>query len=330
MSTSPTRRALVALAVTLATLLAACSSSSSKKSPAAGTSGTTTAAAGASSGAATFPVTVQSAQGPVTVKAQPKAVISLSPTATEDLFAIGAGPQVTAVDDQSNFPTEAPKTDLSGFQPNVEAIAARKPDLVVVADDSAGVSAALGKVGVAVLVEPAAKNLDEAMAQIGQLGQATGHTSEAAALVTRIRGDVGKIVASAPKPARPVRIYHEVDQTFYSATSSTFIGQLYKTLGAENIADPADKDGSGYPQLSPEFIVKANPDAIFLSDAKCCGQSLQTVAARPGWSGINAVKSGTVISLSEDVASRWGPRVVDLVQAIADGMAKVPAGGPNG
>lgn len=319
MSSSSTRRAFVALAATLATLLAACSSGGSR---------THVAAAGQKTGAA-FPVTVQSAQGPVTLKAEPKAIVSLSPTATETLFAIGAGPQVTAVDDQSNFPANAPKTDLSGFKPNVEAIAARKPDLVVVADDSAGLSGALGKVGVPVLVQPAVKTLDDAFAQIDQLGQATGHTAPAHELVVRMRADIDATVAAATKPGRPVRIYHEVDQTLYTATSSTFIGQLYKKLGAQNIADAAD-DGSGYPQLSAEFVVKANPQAIFLADAKCCGQSRETVAARPGFAGVDAVRTGTVIPLDEDIASRWGPRIVDLVKILAAGMAKVPPGGSGG
>ena len=124
--------------------------------------------------------------------------MSLSPTATEDLFAIGAGPQVVAVDDQSNYPASAPRTDLSGLKPNVEAIAAKKPDLVVIADDSTGLSASLAKIGVLALVEPPAKNLDDAYAQIGQLGVATGHTVAADALASSMRAQIARLTAAVP------------------------------------------------------------------------------------------------------------------------------------
>ena len=187
-------------------------------------------------------------------------------------------------------------------------------------------SAALSKVGIATLVEDAATTLDDAYAQIGQLGAATGHVQQAGALVASMRASIAALVAAEPHRARPLRIYHEVDQTFYSATSTTFIGQLYTLLGARDIADAADSQGSGYPQLSAEYIVKADPDVIFLADGLCCGQTPATVAARPGWSTITAVKDHAVVTLDDDVASRWGPRVVDLVKAIAAGLALAPPG----
>jgi iron complex transport system substrate-binding protein len=95
----------------------------------------------------------------------------------------------------------------------------------------------------------------------------------------------------------------------------------------ENVADPADADGAkgGYPQLSQEVLVKANPDLIFLADTKCCKQSPETVKARSGWAGITAVKNNQVVALDDDIASRWGPRAVELVRAIVDAVAKVPA-----
>jgi cobalamin transport system substrate-binding protein len=122
---------------------------------------------------------------------------------------------------------------------------------------------------------------------------------------------------AAAKPDRPLSYYHELDKNLYSATSKTFIGQLYAQLGMENIADAADKDGSGYPQLSAEYVVKADPDLIFLADTKCCGQSAKTVAARDGWEQLTAVKSGGVVELDDDIASRWGPRVVDFLKTVA-------------
>jgi iron complex transport system substrate-binding protein len=255
------------------------------------------------------------------VPAVPKRIVSLSPTATETLFAIGAGPQVVAVDDQSNFPAEAPRTDLSGFRPNVEAIAAKNPDLVVIADDSAKLGDALGKLKIPVLVQPPAKRIEDVYAQIGELGSRTGRRAQAEALTTKMKADLAAIVAGAPKPAKPLRYYHELDDTYYTVTSTTFAGQIYRLFGLSSIADAAD-DGSGYPQLSAEAILTADPDVIFLADTKCCKQSARTVAARPGWSTLKAVKANAVVELDDDLASRWGPRVVEFARAVAAGLAR--------
>jgi iron complex transport system substrate-binding protein len=321
MSMPPRWRGALPLLAALSLLFAGCGSGSSKATNASPAS-PTTATSAAGPGAAIFPVTVASAQGPVAIKARPVAIVSLSPTATENLFAIGAGHQVVAVDDQSDYPPEAPRTTLSGYQPNVEAIAAKKPDLVVIADDSGGLSAQLAKIDIPVLVDPPATNLNDADAQIVQLGTATGHPADAAHLVASMRASIDQVVRSTPHRTPPLRVYHELDQTLYTATSSTFIGQLYRLLGANNIADAADTTGSGYPQLSAEYVVKADPQVIFLADTKCCHQDLATVAARPAWSGITAVRDGAVINLDDDIASRWGPRVIDLVRLIARGLSQ--------
>ena len=262
---------------------------------------------------ARFPVTI----GQVTIASQPHRIMSLSPTATEMLFAVGAGPQVIAVDDQSNYPASAPMTKLSGFQPNIEAIASYAPDLVVAAEDAGGLVHGVQALHVPILIEPAARNLDDSYTQIKQLGDATGHPAEAGALVRKMRSQVGAFVASVSKPTRALRIYHELDNTYYSVTSATFIGQVYKLLGLTNIADAATGAAPDYPQLSAEYIVSANPDLIVLADTKCCAQSLSSVASRPGWGAIAAVRSGEVIGVDDDVASRWGPRVIDFMQAVA-------------
>jgi iron complex transport system substrate-binding protein len=299
------RRSLVPLLLLLALLAAAC-----------GGNGSTTDAAGPAGQGAAFPVTLDSPGGKVVLDRRPERIVSMSPTATEMLFAIGAGPQVVAVDSNSNYPKEAPTTDLSAYQPNLEAIAGYKPDLVVYSDDPGELAAGLGKLGIPALAEPAAARLDDTYAQIDQLGRATGHPADAARLTATMRAEIAKIVA-AGRPERPLTYYHELDKNLYTATSRTFIGQLYGLLGMENIADAADKDKSGYPQLSAEYVVKADPDMIFLADTKCCGQSARTVAARDGWDQLKAVKSEGVVELDDDIASRWGPRVVDFLKTIA-------------
>ncbi|HLW17199.1 MAG TPA: ABC transporter substrate-binding protein [Actinomycetota bacterium] len=301
-------RKIVQIVLLLA--LAACSTSNPKaaETPAPGTS---------------FPLTLVAANGSVTIKAKPASIISLSPTATEMLFAIGAGAQVKAVDDQSNYPPQAPKTKLSGFQPNVEAIANYQPDLVVISGDLPGLSASLNKLSIPVLVEPAAKDLNDTYNQIVELGRATGHEPEADTLVSTMKGRIQAILASAPKFASPPTYYHELDNTYFTATSHTFIGTVYGLLGMKNIADPADKKASGYPQLSAEYIIQTNPQIIFLADTKCCGQSLSTVRKRPGWSQMTAVRDGRVIALDDDVASRWGPRIVDFLQTVVNALQEL-------
>jgi iron complex transport system substrate-binding protein len=250
----------------------------------------------------------------------PQRIVSLSPTATESLFAIGAGSQVVAVDDQSDYPRRAPRTSLSGYTPNVEAIAGYRPDLVVLSGDANDVVGGLRKLGIRVLLQPAAQTLAGAYAEIRQLGALTGHKRSAAALVARMRKSIAKAVKSVPK--RHLSVYHELDPTYYSATSKTFIGRIYRLFGLRNIADAADSSGSGYPQLSGEYIVSANPGLIVLADTRCCGQSAATVAARAGWSGLAAVRNHRVIGIDDSVASRWGPRIVDFVRAVGKALRR--------
>jgi cobalamin transport system substrate-binding protein len=306
------------LLVVIGLLVSACGSSSSDE---------TSSAREKSSPAGAFPVTIDAANGTVTIEARPVRIVSLSATGTEMLFAIGAGDQVTAVDDQSNFPPEAPTTKLSGFEPNVEAIAGYEPDLVVYSNDPGDLQKSLDALKIPALDEPAAADFDDVYAQIEELGTATGHEDEATQVADGIKTDIDEIVTSLPDGQGPLTYYHELDDNYFSVTSKTFIGQVYSLLGLVNIADEADKDGSGYPQLSAEYIVKADPDLIFLADTKCCRQSAESVAERPGWDSIAAVENGGVVPLDDDIASRWGPRVVDFLQTAADALERVQATG---
>ena len=311
----------------LALGLAACSSSGSGSGS--GSTGTATASATASSAsgasAAHFPVTLDASNGKVTLSQSPSRIVSLSPTATEDLFAVGAGKQVVAVDQDSDYPSDAPRTSLDGITPNAEAILKYQPDLVIAYADSNGLVAALQKVGVPVLIEPAAATLDDAYGQIEQLGEATGHLASADSTVASMKSEIAAAVKQAGTDHSQLSYYWELDPTYYSATSSTFIGQIAGLFGLKNIADKVDKaaDG-GYPQLSSEYIVQSSPSIVFLADTVCCGASAKSVAARPGWSGITAVKVDDVVGLNDDVASRWGPRLPQLVEQIAAAVEKAP------
>lgn len=300
--------------VLISALLAAC-----------GDAGPTSGSAEPRPDEAAFPVTVEAANGAVRIASRPRRIVSMSPTATEMLFAIGAGDQVVAVDSNSTFPPEAPTTDLQAFEPNPEAIATYEPDLVVISDDIDDLLASLDALEIPVLHQEAATTLEDSYGQIQVLGRATGHVAEAAALVTGMREEIGALAARAPDLPQPPTYYYELDPTFFSVTSDTFIGQVLGMARLENIADRAGDDAGGYPQLSAEFIVEADPDLIFLADTRCCDQSAQTVADRPGWDRISAVRNEAVVELDDDVASRWGPRVVDLLEAAVEALDELAA-----
>jgi iron complex transport system substrate-binding protein len=326
--TGPTLGALAAVAGLLFTG-AACSSSGSG---AAGTSGHTPApSSGHSVPAAAFPVTVRDANGTVTIKQKPAAIVSLSPTATEMLFAIGAGDQVKAVDKNSDYPAEAPHSGLDSYRVNIEAVAGYRPDLVVASDLTAAQVKQLRTLGIPALVEPAAVKLADSYAQITELGRVTGHAAGAAALVAKMKKDIAAILQAAPKPTRPVPYYYELDQTYYSITDSTFIGRLLRPLGLTSIADSAKGAAAsgGYPQLNAEFILNARPQYVFLADTRCCKQSVVTVGKRPGWSQLAALRQQRVVALDDDIASRWGPRVVDLLRTVATALRNHPVTGTS-
>ncbi len=325
-------RALGVVLLSAAGLLAACGSNADPvavDTTGSATTGpaTTDAATASSDPAATFPVEIDTASGPVTIEARPEAIVSMSPTATEMLWAVGAGDQVKAVDSLSNYPAGAPVTDLSAYEPNLEAIAAQEPDLVVLGFANDEIQAGLAGLGIPVLLEEAATSLDDTYSQIAELGLATGHPDEAAAVNASLRSGIDEVVKGMPGPAgaKP-KVYHELDDTFYSASSGSFIGQLYQLLGYDNIADAADPDGSvGYPQLNAEEIIQSNPDVIVITDAYSYGPA--DIASRPGWNTIKAVADDRVVVVSDDVASRWGPRVVEFLRTIA---AATPTAAPAG
>ena len=299
---------LVALLLSLLLALTACGGSSADEA----------SAEPSSSDGGQFPVSVTGDNGELTIDERPENIVSLSATATEMLFAIGAGDQVEAVDDTSNYPEDAPTTDLSAFTPNAEAIAGYGPDLVVLSDDMNGIIDSLGALDVPVLQLGPAVTLDDSYEQLQTLGDATGHADEAADVVTDMQERIDAAVASVEGSGKGLRVYHELDPTFYSVASSTFIGSVYDLFGLENIADGAEDASGGYPQLSAEYVVGQAPDLIVLADTVCCGQTAETVAQRPAFDTVPAVQEGRVLEASDDVASRWGPRIADFAESVAE------------
>jgi iron complex transport system substrate-binding protein len=311
------RRRLVVAAATIASLsliTAACGSDIATESV---PRSTAPAEAG-------FPVTVDVYGTPFTVDARPERIVSLSPSSTEGLFAVGAGPQVIAVDEFSDFPAEAPTSDLSGFTPNVEAIIALDPDLVVVSYDPGDLVASLSATGIQVLILDAAVDLDDVLNQLAILGAVTGNSESAARVITGLEARIATAIASAPTLDAPMTYFHLLDETLFTVTSRTFVGSVYGIFGLVNIADAADPDGSafGYPQLSAEFLVDADPDLVFLSSG-----DVASFAALPVLGQLRAVDEGAVIELAPDISSRWGPRIVDFLEQIARAVADLAAAG---
>jgi len=270
----------------------------------------------------TSPITVDSDAGQMTLDERPDRIVSLSATHTEILFAIAADHLVVATDLTSNFPTAAeatPKVDAFNF--NVEEIAAVEPDLVITAFNFLGEVSALQAVGIPVLLLAPASNMEDAYHQIEILGEVTGRSDEAANLVSSMRTRVEALINTASGDS--LTVFHEVENTLFSANSSTFLGDIYRRLGLSNIADAVPDDfGSGYVQLSEEYVISQDPDLIFLGDADF-GESIESIGARPGWDTLTAVRRGAVFELDGDIAGRWGPRTVDLVEDIVTAINSV-------
>ncbi len=244
-------------------------------------------------------------------------IVSASPSHTEILYALGVGDLVIATDLTSNFPAAAAETGkFDAFNVSVEAVAAFEPDLVILFYDPGDVVEGLEALGITTLLFSPPATLDDVFDQIRDLGEAVHRPDEAAALIDQMQGDLAAVIESIPETDEAPTYYHELDPSMYTVTSDTFVGGLFASLGLENIADVVD-DGTGFPQLSSEYLLQANPNFIFLADTKCCGESEDTVAERPGWDTLDAVSEGRVVELDDDVAQRWGPRIVDLVAAVA-------------
>lgn len=267
-----------------------------------------------------FPVTVEfSPNVPTTVENKPERIVSLSPTATEMLFAIGAGDQVVAADEYSNYPEDVPRVEgLSGYTPNVEAILDYDPDVVVMTDNGESIAGGLNAAGVAVAIIDSASDLSDTYRQIDQLATMSGHSQQSAEVIDGMKTDIQAAVDSVPESVKSAGLtyYYELTSDYYTTTDDTFIGQIFSELGLTSIAS----GDTAYPQLTSEAVVAADPDFVFLANTDSEGMTPELVAQRPGWNTITAVRDDQVIALNDDIASRWGPRIVDLVSEVAQAL----------
>jgi iron complex transport system substrate-binding protein len=301
-----------ALALSLALLLvlaAACGDDGDK-----GTSTPTVAATAATQ----YPLTLTDGKSrSVTLEDAPQRIASLSPAATEVLFAIGAGDQVAAVDKFSDYPPEAKtRQQLDAFEPSVEAIAGAQPDLVFVFYDPGNLVDGLARAGLTVFFLETPTSVEGVLEQIRLLGQATGHPQEADELVATMQQAIGDIQEQVADVEQGPRLFHEVDNQLYTVAPASFVGSLYTILKAQNIAAGTDQ---AFPQLSQEAIIEADPEVIILGDA-AGGETAETVKARPGWGSISAVKNSRIYVIDPDIVSRPGPRLVDALETLAQAL----------
>jgi iron complex transport system substrate-binding protein len=271
---------------------------------------------------ASFPLTIQRSDGKaLTITKPPSRVVSLSPGATEIMYAVGAQAGLVAVDNQADYPDAAKNfaTKVDAFEPNVETIAGLTPDLVIVATDSNGLVGKLDALNIPVLyedIDTSIKTIDDVFGQIRIIGQVMGRTDQAVEMINPLAARVQVIrdELNGTNQSNNPKIYHELDSTYYTASSSGFIGDLYKVLRVNNIA--GDGRGAPYPQLTQEAIIGANPDVIILADEEF-GVSVDSVKARPGWGAIDAVKNNQIYGVDPDIISRPGPRIVDALEQLA-------------
>jgi len=256
----------------------------------------------------------------VTLNGPAQHVVSLAPSNTEILFAIGAGDQVVGRDKLSDFPEAAKNvTDVgSTFDSlNTEQIVSLKPDLVLAAEINTPEQVKqLEDLHLVVYYLKNPLTLEEMYGNLEIVAQLTGHEQEAATLIESLKGRVAAVDEKiAPISSRP-NVFYELDGTDpakpYTAGKGTFITQLIDRAGGHNIA--ADLDG--YPQLSLEQVVAADPAFIILGDARY-GISPESIAQRPGWENLSAVKNGKVLPFNDDLVSRPGPRLVDALEELA-------------
>lgn len=252
----------------------------------------------------------------------PTRILSLSASATQMLYAIGAGKQVVGVDKYSTWPPNAPRTKLTGYESSAEDYLYLHPDLVVFAFSEGSLIAQLADLHIRTLLLPPAATMAQVDAQLAELGRVTGHTAQAREVAASLADHVAAAVRSARGRGAGETYYIELSPGYYTATSKTFMGAELSLFGLQDIADPAGR-GTMWPQVSAGYLLKENPDYVFLADTVCCHQTPSSFAKRPGFNLLRAVQSHHVVAVNDSFAQEWGPHSIEaFVGLIARVLAK--------
>ncbi|AWN22758.1 ABC transporter substrate-binding protein [Deinococcus irradiatisoli] len=260
--------------------------------------------------ATTYPLTLTDDLGrKVTLKSEPMRIVSMLPSDSETLCALGACDKLVGVDEYSDYPAQLSKVAKVGnlYQPNIEALVALKPDLVLVSKYG-DLTAPLTNAGITVVaVNP--ETYEEVFSKTLTLGKIVNREAQAKALVTQMRRDIAKVEILTKNAAHKPTTYYEIDPTPYTVGPNSFIGVLLTKAGATNIIPASLGD---FPKISPELVVKSAPQLIF-------GVDPAAAKARPGWNTIPAVKTGQVIKddALDHILSRPGPRLPQALLGLA-------------
>jgi len=311
------RAALAAGVAALALLITACGDDASDPTA----TPTEAAPAATASVAATlpaFPLTVtDSSDTSIVIEARPERIVSHSPAVTEILFAIGAGAQVVAVDDFSDYPEEAIALQQVRYSdPDPEQGVALEPDLILFGGRQQGSVEAFRALGLPVFLMEEAATIEAVLDDIMLIGRISGHAAEAEVLVAELRGRIDAIAAKVADVTEGPTVFFELSDGLYTVAPESFVGGMLSLLKARNIAEGAT---TAFPQLTGEVVVERNPEVILLADAEF-GASLESLRERPGWAEIAAVQSGRVVPVDPDVTNRPGPRIVDGLELIAKAL----------
>ncbi len=258
----------------------------------------------------------------LTVDLPAQRIVSLAPSNTELLFAVGAGPQVVGRDSYSDYPPEAKAvTDIGGMVGtlNTELILSKKPDLVLASPLTPPEQIAdLDKAGIRVYVLPNPKTFDELYANLETAGKLSGHEKEATALVASLKARVKAVTDKTANASTHPIVYYELDATDptapYTSGPDTFVDLLIRTAGGENFGGNLKGD---WVQVSLETLLMRQPDFIVLGDNTYGGVTPEQVKARAGWNALNAVKQNKIVIFDDNTVSRPGPRLVDGLETMA-------------
>jgi len=316
------RPSSMAVFAVLALLIAACSDSDGATASPAPTNAATEAATAVSTDTpeptpteSAPPLVVADSDGFELELSEPATrIVSFSPGATEILFAIGAGDQVVAADEFSNYPAAAADLERVSYSaPDPEQVLAFDPDLVILATQQQQSVEQLRGLGLTVLFNQAPESVDGVLENIVLLGRVAGRDDEAAVLVADMRQRLEAIEATIAQVEVGPSVFYELDPTLFTIAPNTFIGGYLSLLRASNVADGAE---SAFPQLTAEALIAANPEVVLLADAAFGGDP-ESVALRPGWDAIDAVANGRLYPVDPDISSRPGPRIVEAIERIA-------------
>jgi len=264
----------------------------------------------------TYPLAVPSTDGrTVTLTKAPERIVSLSPGSTEILFAIGAGGAVVGTDRFSDFPEQVkalPRIDYSN--PNVEAVAALRPDLVIAATRQRTLVPTFEQAGFRILLLEEPSTVTGVIERVRLIGGIVDRVGPAEEMAGRMQARVAAVTDKVKGLSAGPRVYHEIDPKRFSAAPSSFVGDLYTLLKARNVA-PAG--ASAFPQMSDEAIIQADPEVIVLGDGQFPGGTPDDVKRRPGWTVITAVKNDRVYAVEDSLVSRPGPRIVEGLEQVA-------------